>query len=148
MQGTIISTPHLSWVFSHIGGSCTAWQAQSTFLLIVLAVLHLQVMLSLCTLLFLTIGLSLEIDQETQNSCHIQYCYLGVLECIYKSFKGCKADPAEAHVHECTAQVGCRGVQVEKGCEAREYQGLANLESMRHCWMCTYLQTDSVSAAG
>ena len=122
MQGTIISTitstPHLSWVFSYVCGFGTAWQPQSTILLIILAVLHLQVVHSLRTLLFLLIGLGLELDQETQNTCHIQYLYLGVLECIYKSFKGCKADPAEAHVHECTAQVGCRGVQVKEGCEA------------------------------
>lgn len=103
MRGTIISTPHLSWVFPHVSGFCTAWQPQSTILLIILTVLHLQVMHSLCTLLLLPITLGLELAQETQNTCHIQYLYLGVLECIYKSFKGCKADPAEAHVHECTA---------------------------------------------
>ena len=102
MQDTIMSTPHLSWVFPHVSGFGTAWQPQSTILLSILAV-HLQVMHSLCTLLLLPITLGLELDQETQNSCHIQYLYLGVLECIYNSFKGCKADPAEAHVHKCTA---------------------------------------------
>lgn len=60
----------------------------------------------------------LQSHQEAQHTCHIQDLYLGVLKCIYKSFKGCKADAAEAHVHECTAQVRRSGVQLEKGCEA------------------------------
>lgn len=106
----------LCWVLAQVNGLGTARQHDA-------AIWSMHINIYCCVLRYYSWQpswprLPLRLHQETQHTGHIQYLYLGAPEGVYNSFKGCKADPAEAHVHEGTPQVGGCGIQLEEMWEA------------------------------